>query len=185
MFHLELRQGIQSVRAFNMNEQQLSARFLAPLLADQEFTYEGHDWTPRKVRIRIFDGPELQTYQLGMGRGWQEVERKYADVTEAVLEAARGRATAAPDQPATASYPATASHPVTASHPAPPTQPQDAVDPLRERLIGRLFAGPVPFDDVVKMAAELMPGTTADAQLVAAERAAVELLQAGGAQLTR
>jgi hypothetical protein len=35
------------------------------------------------------------------------------------------------------------------------------------------------------MAAELMPGTTADAQLAAAERAAVELLQAGGAQLTR
>jgi hypothetical protein len=172
MFHLELRQGIQSVRAFNMNEQQLSARFLAPLLADQEFTYEGHDWAPRKVRIRIFEGPELQTHQLGMGRGWQEVERKYADVTEAVLEAARGNATAA-DQPAAP------------GHSAILTQPRDTVDPLRERLIGRLFAGPVSFDDVVKMAAELMPGTTADAQLAAAERAAVELLQAGGAHLTR
>jgi hypothetical protein len=167
MFHLELRQGIQSVRAFNMNEQQLSARFLAPLLADQEFTYEGHDWTPRKVRIRIFEGPELQTYQLGMGRGWQEVERKYTDVTEAVLEAARSRASATTDQPAA------------------PAEPQDVVDPLRERLIGRLFAGPVPFEDVVKMAAELMPGSTGAAQLAAAERAAVELLQAGGAHLTK
>jgi hypothetical protein len=180
MFHLELRQGIQSVRAFNMSEQQLSARFLAPLLADQEFIYEGHDWTPRKVRIRIFEGPELQTYQLGMGRGWQEVERKYADVTEAVLEAARGRATAAPEQPSPAP-----GHQTTPVHPAAPTQPQDAVGPLRERLIGRLFAGPVSFDEVVNMAAELMPDATAHAQLAAAERAALELLQAGGAQLTR
>jgi hypothetical protein len=174
MFHIELRQGIQSVRAFNMNEQQLSARFLAPLLADQEFTYEGHDWTPRKVRIRIFEGPELQTYQLGMGRGWQEVERKYSDVTAAVLGAARGRATASPTPPANPTQPT-----------APTTQPQEAVDPLRERLIGRLFAGPVSFDEVVKMAAELMPDNTADVQLAAAERAAVEVLQAGGAQLTR
>jgi hypothetical protein len=176
MFHLELRQGIQSVRAFNMNEQQLSARFLAPLLADQEFTYEGHDWTPRKVRIRIFEGPELQTYQLGMGRGWQEVERKYTDVTEAVLEAARGRATAPPDRP---------DQQAASGHLATPAEPRDTVDSLRERLIGRLFAGPVSFDDVVNMAAELMPATTAGAQLAAAERAALELLQTGGAQLTR
>jgi hypothetical protein len=179
MFHIELRQGIQSVRAFNMSEQQLSARFLAPLLADQEFTYEGHDWTPRKVRIRIFDGPELQTYQLGMGRGWQEVERKYADVTEAVLEAARSRATAVTDQPAAPTQP------TSPTHSDAPSQPQDTVDPLRERLIGRLFAGPVPFEDVVKMAAELMPGSSSEAQLAAAERAAVELLQAGGARLTK
>ena len=121
MFHLELRQGIQSVRAFNMNEQQLSARFLAPLLADQEFTYEGHDWAPRKTRIRIFEGPELQTYQLGMGRGWQEVERKYTDVTEAVLEAARGRTRAAPAQPAAAQPAARAAAPP--SRPHQPSRP--------------------------------------------------------------
>jgi hypothetical protein len=35
------------------------------------------------------------------------------------------------------------------------------------------------------MAAELMPDTTVEAQLAAAQRVAVELLQAGGAQLTR
>jgi hypothetical protein len=167
MFHLELRQGIQSVRAFNMTEQQLTARFLAPLMADQEFVYEGHDWTPRKTRIRIFDGPELQTHQLGMGRGWQEVERSYTDVTEAVLEAARRQTRASPDRAAV------------------PTQTPGAVDPLRERLIGRLFAGPVSFDDVVAMAAELMPGAPVEAQLATAEGAAVEVLKAGGAHLAR
>jgi hypothetical protein len=164
MFHLEMRQGMHVVRAFNMTEEQLFARFLGPLLADQEFTYEGHEWKPRKTRVRIFDGPELQTYQLGMGRGWQEVERSYSDVTEAVLTAARRRGPA---------------------QPAVPTQPAVAVDLLRERLIGRLFAEPVSFDDLVAMAAELMPDAAAQAQLAAAQRAALEVLQAGGANLAR
>jgi len=179
MFHLEMRQGIQSVRAFNLTEPVLSSRFMAPLMADADFTYEGHDWTPRKTRLRIFEGPELQTYELGMGRGWQAVERKYTDVTELVLEAARRQP--APPQPAAApSVPL--AFPV---QPAVPTQSPATVDSLRERLIGRLFAEPVSFEDVVAMAAELMPGTTVEARLAAAEIATIEVLQAGSAHLSR
>ena len=89
MFHIEMRQGLQTVRALNLTQQELDARFLGPLLAGEEFASEGHYWAPRKTRIRIFEHPELKTFQLGMGRGWQSVERKGSDVTEVILDAAR------------------------------------------------------------------------------------------------
>jgi hypothetical protein len=161
MFHVEMRDGLQSVRAFNLSEEALDAQFLAPLMADAEFSYEGHEWTPRKTRLKIFEGPQLRPDQLGLGRGWQNVERKGSDVTEAILDRARAHVTLVA------------------------TQPPATIDALRERLIGRLSGGPVSFEDVVAMAAELMPATTVEAQLAAAERAAVEVLQAGSAHLAR
>lgn len=178
MFHLEMHQGIQSARVFNLTEATLGIRFLTPLMAHQEFTYEGHDWTPRKMRIRVFEGPELQTYQLGMGRGWQTVERDFDDVTATVLEKARHEAAtaSAQEQPA----PSTPEQQV-----APATEPPVAIDALRERLIGRLFAGPIAFADVLAMAAELLPDASPEGRQAAAERAALELLHTGGAQLTR
>ncbi len=90
-----MRMGISVVREFNLGERELWTRFLAPLMADQDFTLEGHDFTPRKTRITIYDGPELRPDQLGMGRGWQNVERTGSDVTAAVLARAREHAGAA------------------------------------------------------------------------------------------
>jgi hypothetical protein len=181
MLHIEMRQGMHSVRAFNLTEQDVDTRFLGPLLSGQEFTYEGHDWVPRKTRVRIFEHPELQTYQLGMGRGWQSVERKGADVTETILDSARRRYVAAPAQAAPASFnPEFPGQPAAlAAHATAP------VDALKERLIGRLFAGPVSFEDVLAMAVELMPDSTAEAQTSAAQRATLEILQSGSALITR
>ena len=159
MFHVELRMGINIVREFNLGEQELWTRFLAPLMADADFTLEGHDFTPRKSRIAIYAGPELRPDQLGLGRGWQNVERTGHDVTEEVLAKAREHAGAT--RPA-----------------APPTW-----EALRERAIGRLSAGPVSFEEIVAMAGDLMPDSTAGEQLAAGERAAVELLRSGAAQL--
>lgn len=156
-----MRMGINAVREFNLGERELWARFLSPLMADQDFTLEGHDFTPRKTRIAIYDGPELRPDQLGMGRGWQNVERTGSDVTEAVLARARAH--------------------VVATHPTPPALP--TWEALRERAIGRLSARPLSFDEIVAMAADLMPDSTAGEQLAAGERAAVELLRSGAAQL--
>lgn len=181
MLHIEMRQGMHSVRSFNMTEEALDTRFLGPLLAGQEFTYEGHDWVPRKTRIRIFEHPELQTYQLGMGRGWQSVERKGVDVTEAILDSARRRYVPAPAQPEPAPF-----HPEFPGQPAALAAHHSApADALRERLIGRLFAGPVSYEDVLAMAAELMPDSTPESQSVAAQAATLETLQSGSARITR
>lgn len=159
MFHVEMRMGINVVREFNLGERDLWARFLAPLIADQDFALEGHDFTPRKTRIAIYDGPELRPDQLGLGRGWQNVERTSNDVTAEVLARAHEHAGATRTA-------------------APPTW-----EALRERAIGRLSAGPVSYDDIVALAADLMPDNTAGEQLAAGERAAVELLRSGAAQL--
>jgi hypothetical protein len=159
VFHVEMRMGISVVREFNLGEREVWTRFLAPLMADRDFTFEGHDFTPRKTRISIYNGPELRPDQLGLGRGWQNVERTGSDVTVEVLARARGHAGATRTT-------------------APPTW-----ETLRERAIGRLSAGAISYDEIVAMAANLMPDSTAGEQLAAGERAAVELLRTGAAQL--
>jgi hypothetical protein len=160
MYHVEMRMGAQVARQFNLSEQQLDAVFLSPLMADRDFKFEGHDWIPRSVRLKIYEGPQLEPHELGMGRGWQNVERSGSDVTQALLQRARGQIAAKP-------VPAAAGGEV-----------------LRERLIGRLSAGPMSLDDVVEVAAGLMPDNVAAEQLAAGERAALELLRTGAAQLS-
>jgi hypothetical protein len=162
MFHVEMRAGMQVVRGFNLSNERLWVDYLAPLLADQDFTVQGHDFTPRKTRLSVYEGPELRPDQIGMGRGWQNVERSATDVTERVLAEARKHV---------------AARQTTAA-------PTPAWDVLRERLVGRLSAGPVTFEEVVAMASDLMPESSAGEQLAAAERAALEALRVGAAQLT-
>ena len=89
MFHVEMRMGMNVVREFNLSDERLWLEFLAPLMADQEFILEGHDFTPRHTRLTIYEGPELRLDQLNFGRGWQNVERTASDVTERVLARAR------------------------------------------------------------------------------------------------
>jgi len=164
MFHVEMRCGMHVVREFNLDERELWIKFLAPLMADRDFTFEGHDFTPRKTRIKIFNGPELRPDQMALGRGWQNVERGGSDVTEAVL--ARAREAGVP-QPAAASPVAVA-----------------APDALRERLIGRLSAGPATLDDITRIAADLMPESSAEERLAASRDVALELLSSGTARLS-
>ena len=156
MFHVEMRAGLHVMREFNLSERELWVQFLAPLMAGREFTFEGHDFIPRKTRIKVYEGPELRPDQLGMGRGWQNVERTASDVTERVLEHARA-------------FAADAAEPV--------------VDPLRERVIGRLSAGNVSLDEIEAMAADLLPGSGKSERHAATQRVALALLESGAAQL--
>jgi hypothetical protein len=162
VFHVEMRMGgMNVVREFNLGERELWIRFLAPLMADHDFTLEGHDFTPRKTRIAIYDGPELRPDQIGIGRGWQNVERTGNDVTEAVLAKAHEH--------------------VGATRTTAPAAP--GWEALHQRVIGRLSAGPVSFGEIVVMATDLMPDSAPSEQLAASERAALELLRGGVAQL--
>ena len=127
-----------------------------------------------------------------MGRGWQTVERSFTDVTEEILETARRQAAEnfAEEAAAAQNFAEEAAAPAdqleAPAQPSFPPQPAvlthltGEVDPLRERLIGRLSAGPVSLVDVVAMAAELFPGTAEDAQVTAAERAILDVLRTAG-----
>jgi hypothetical protein len=173
MFHVEIREGMQVVREFNLNDQRLWLEFLAPLMADEEFSVEGHDFIPRQTRLTIYEGPELRSDQLGMGRGWQNVQRSASDVTARVLASAREHV-AASDQ--TAAADATPSKPTPAS--------AAAADLLRERLIGRLSAGPIAGHELLSIAAELMPDSAEIERLETVRQAVWALLERDAAQLT-
>jgi hypothetical protein len=46
-------------------------------------------WTPEKARLTIYEGPELRSEEIGLGRGWANVTRTGEDVTERLLAEAR------------------------------------------------------------------------------------------------
>ena len=165
MFHVEMRMGGHVVREFNLGEQRLWLEFLAPLMAGKDFNVEGHDFIPRRTRLKVYEGPELRPDQLGMGRGWQNVERSADDVTERVLARARDHTAAA------------------AAAPVPVRTSSAAAELLRERLIGRLSAGPIAAEEILAIAAELMPESGEAERLGVATQAAWALLERGVAQL--
>ena len=164
MFHVEIRSGLHQVRMFNLSEQRLWLEFLAPLMADDDFTVEDHDFTPRQSRLTVYEGPELRPDQLmGMGRGWQNVERTATDVTERVLERAR-------------EHTDRQRRDVTAGSSAPA-----AADLVRERLIGRIAAGPVSAEEILAIVVELMPAGSEQERLDVAKHATWALLERGAA----
>ena len=162
-----MRSGMQLVREFNLSDRRLWVEFLAPLMADHDFTLEGHEFIPRQTRLKVYEGPELRPDQLGMGRGWQNVERSAEDVTARVLARAREHAAAATTATAAAASAGSA-----------------AADLLRERLIGRISAGPIAAQEILSIASELMPDAGEAARLEASRQAVWALLQRELAQLT-
>lgn len=181
MFHIEIRMGMQVVRRFNLDDQQLWTGFLEPLMSGREFSVEGHEFVPRGTRMKIYEGPELRPHELGMGRGWQNVERTAAEVTERVLRTAREHQAGVEHAPA-ASAPAPA--PAAAQERAKDL-PGGLSELLRERLIGRLHAGALSGEQITAMAVELLPGGD-ERTLAELSRTAVwEVLERGGSQLSR
>lgn len=141
-------------RAFNLTAEELTGRFLAPLVNGRELIYNDREWLPRKTTVTIYEGPELPVEQMGMGRGWGNVQRNGTDVTDRILRQAREQ---------------------TARHPA--------LDRLQERLAGRLSGGPVTLGEVVALADDLTEGQRVSERLAVAELAVWELLQRGRAML--
>ncbi|HET9721226.1 MAG TPA: hypothetical protein VFP55_14190 [Solirubrobacteraceae bacterium] len=148
MFHVELRQRPHTTRAFNLTAEELGRRFLAPLRAGQAIAYAEREWEPARTRLTIYEGRVLGAEEIGLGRGWQTVMRTGTEVTERVLSAAP------------------------AAHGERPV----AVDQLKERVLGRLTAGPQTLTEVVEMADALLPGARPSQRLSAAELAVWELL---------
>lgn len=161
MLHVELRRRWSVARAFNLDEQEVLSRFVGPLVAGRTIRYADRDWEPRGTRLTVLEGPELEPGEIGMGRGWANAEKAGTDVTERLL--AQGGV---------------------APGGGPATLPPDLVR-LKERLLGRVAAGPLPLCDVVTLAAEVLPGRRASEQLALAEEAVWALLHERDVELHR
>jgi hypothetical protein len=164
MFHVEMRMGAQVVREFNLSERRLWLELLEPLMSDRELKIEGHEFIPRQTRLKVYEGPELRPDQLGVGRGWQNVERSAADVTERVLTRARGHTGRARDDRSQVEVPS-------------------APDLVTERMISRLGAGPISAQEILGDVADLMPHATVHEHTEVARQAVWQLLERDAAQL--
>lgn len=87
-FHVEIRQGFQHARVFNLDEGRLRREVVDHWLSGRAIRLGDRDWQPRDCELRILDGPELQQADLAMGRGWSNAEKASEDVTRALVSAA-------------------------------------------------------------------------------------------------
>jgi glyoxylase I family protein len=102
VFHVELRQFPHTARAFNLSRERLQAQILVPWVRGNPVELDQQTFAPERAKLKIYEGPELLTVDMGMGRGWQNVERRGEDVTERELQAARGASRPAVAEPAAA-----------------------------------------------------------------------------------
>lgn len=155
MFHIELKQRPHTARAFNLTEEELNQRFLAPLRAGRAVSYGEREWEPSQTRLTVYEGRALGPEEIGLGRGWQNAVRTGTEVTERVLN----------------------------SRPAARVERPGEVDRLKERVLGRLTAGPQTLAEVVEMADRLLPQARPSQRLSLAELTVWELLHEGTVQL--
>jgi hypothetical protein len=157
MYHVQLYTRLHQARVYNLEHEELEREFLDPMRSPGLFVYEGHEWEPRKTKLSVYEADRLRPDQIAMGRGWANVMKIGQDVTQEVL----------------------AQRPP----PGPVAGTAAAVAQLKERLIGRISAGPVMLQEIISMAGDLMPESEAAEQLATSHRAASELLHSGSASL--
>lgn len=154
VFHVQLREGSQVARAFNLSEAAVRRQFIAKLQAGGVFKYADQEWEAARSALTILEGPELRGNELMMGQGWANAQRVARDVTDRIMQGG----------------------PV-------PSERDPVVDRLKERLLGRLAAGPVALGEIAILAEDLMHGRRASELVAAAELAAWELLHEDQAAL--
>jgi len=158
VYHVDLRSGVHAARAFNLAAGELEVRFLAPMRAGHPFKYEDLEWNPSETRMTVYEAERLRPDQIGLGRGWATVEKTGTDVTAQVR----------------------ASAPLASTEPDASEEP----NPLRDRLIGRLAAGPVTLPEIIAFAADLAPDAGMEAHAGASAQVIWELLRSGSVQLS-
>ena len=148
MLHLELRQFPHVARAFNLSGEEVFARVLRPLAAGRPLRWDDRSWSPEKVKVTIYEGPELPVEEIGMGRGWGNVTKHGEDVTVRLLAEARGQL----ESPA-------------------------ALHELKAAIVTRAGGRPVGYYELLGLAGELAPGASDEQRLGLAARAVWELVR--------
>jgi hypothetical protein len=85
-FHVEIANGLNHARAFNLSPEELRRAVLEPWLTGRAVALGEHEWDPRESSLRILEGPHLGNPDLSFGQGWSNAERSAEDVTRRVLE---------------------------------------------------------------------------------------------------
>jgi glyoxylase I family protein len=88
VFHVELRQFPHTARAFNLTHGQLHGRIVVPWLRGDLVEIDEEKFAPERAKLKIYEGPKLESVDMGMGRGWQNATRTGVDVTERELQSA-------------------------------------------------------------------------------------------------
>ena len=88
MFHVELRRFPHVARAFNLGQEELTARILLPWVRGAAVQLDDRRWTRDRARLTIYEGPEIAAEERGLGRGWSIVTREGEDATARMIEAA-------------------------------------------------------------------------------------------------
>ena len=156
-FHLELKDGREIVRAFNLSEEDVRRQVILPLRAGVSFTYQEKDFEPRKARLVVMEGDHLAPGMLGLGQGWTNACKLGTDVTQRFLSEGGGSAS--------------------------PGVTLEISGRLRERLLGRLAAGPLALGDGVGLTTDLLEGHRVSERLAAVEIAVWEMLHSGAIDL--
>lgn len=157
MFHVEVRQFPHVARAFNLSREQLEQRILAPWCAGNALVLDDQRFTPGRARVAVYEGPALDSSEIGLGRGWANAARAGRDVTAQVFEDVRRQASSAAE-----SAPAW----------------------LKRELRARCASAPIALRDVVTLAGEVRPEALVSERLALAERAVWELLHERRVRLT-
>ena len=155
MYHLELRQFPHVARAFNLDREAVDTRFLRPWVDGEMIDYGERRWPPDKTRLVVLEGPEVETTDIGMGRGWGRLTRRAQDVTERVLAEIHRGADARPE-----------------------------VEAMKD-AIAEIGATPLAFADVMAMAGVAQPLWRASEQLGLAEQAVWEMLHQARLKMVR
>ncbi|HEV3055319.1 MAG TPA: hypothetical protein VGX45_11740 [Solirubrobacteraceae bacterium] len=162
VFHVQLRQFPNSARAYNLSRAELEQRFTRPWASGLEVATEDRKWTPDKARLTIYESRPLRADEIAIGRGWGNVERVGADVTERELAAVRSGPAAA--RPAAASL---------------------ALAAVKDELVSLTGIAPIPVSRAVSLARIAAPGARASERLAVAEQAVWELLHERRIDLAR
>ena len=152
-FHVEVRQFPHVGRAFNLSRDQLDRRILAPWTGGQPLTLDDRRFLPAKARLTIYEGPPLDSGEMGLGRGWGNATRAGREVTARMLEDAQQR--------------------------SPEAKAESMLEQLKALILQRLAARAVALTEVPALAGTLALGGLASEHLALAERAVWELLHQG------
>jgi hypothetical protein len=159
VFHIELRQFPHTARAFNLSREELHVRFVVPWLRGQVVQLDSQRFAPERAKLTIYEGRELQTVDLGLGRGWQNATRTGQDVTERELGAAEAVARK--------------------------SAPRGGIGSLKDELAALCEAGTVSVPQALALATGAHPTARLSERLSMAELAVWELLQEGRVRLLR
>ena len=154
MFHVELRQFPHVAREFNLTADELQSRIVEPWLAGQVIELGERKWAPERARLTIYEGPQLRSDELGIGRGWSNATRSGTDVTARLLAQSQGDSSTVSD-----------------------------LAELKLRLLEACRGGAIDVRESIRHAGALHPGARASERLGLAEQAVWELLHTGDLQM--